>query len=258
MHSIVCIKSVVLSTPKGRMSRSPEKSVLNPFDRWALEMALQIKEAHGGTVTALSMGPPASESILREAMAMGVDQGVLLCDRAFAASDTLATSRSLTAAVRHLSPFDFLLFGVCAADSDTGQVGPQTASFLDIPMVGHVTRVESANGVFTLHRQLDGFLEQYELASPPVAMTIHPAAVEPRDPTLGALGTAFDSAFPITCLDIAAVGLEPRQVGVFGSPTRVLSVKPVDKKRVCEWIQGDPAIQADILVEKLVKAGLVG
>lgn len=256
MHILVCIKSVVMSAPKGKISRAPDNSILNPFDRPVIEMALRLKEAHDGVITALSMGPQTAEAALREAVAMGVDRAVLLCDRAFAGADTLATARVLAAAARHLAPFDLLLFGVQTADSDTGQVGPQTAVFLDLPLVTHVTRISAENDGITVERQMDGFLEAYALTLP-AALTLHPAAVQPRDAALGALGTAFDPVHPITRLNIADIGLDPKQAGVFGSPTRVLSMKPVKKQRVCQWIEGDPTVQAEILTEKLVKAGLV-
>ena len=124
MRIIVSIKSVVTRAPKGKTVRSAHHCTLNPFDRPAIETALRLKEAHGGTITAVSMGPASAKAALSEAMAMGVDRAVLACDPAFAGGDTLATATTLAAVVTYISPFDLLLFGTRTADSDTGQVGP--------------------------------------------------------------------------------------------------------------------------------------
>jgi len=126
VHIIVCIKSVVRSAPGGQAVRTPDNSELNPFDRPALEAALQIREALGGTITALSMGPQVNTEALAEAQAMGIDKGVLINDSALAGSDTLVTSRVLAAGIAKLAPYDLVMFGMRSSDSDTGQVGPQT------------------------------------------------------------------------------------------------------------------------------------
>lgn len=256
MHIIVCIKSVVTDAPRGKMVRTADKCALNPFDRPALEVALQLKEKHGGSVSVLSMGPPTAEATLREALAMGVDRAVLLCDPALAGCDTLATSTALCAAAHYLAPFELLLFGTRTSDSDTGQVGPQTAVLLELPMVTGAITIEGTPERLTVERKLDGFLEIYEVATP-AALTIHPTAAGPRDPALGGIADAFDE-MPVETITIGQVGLDPGQVGDAGSPTRVLSMQPVKKDRACQWIQGTPAAQADTLVRQLVDAGLIG
>ncbi|MBT8342393.1 MAG: electron transfer flavoprotein subunit beta/FixA family protein, partial [Desulfatitalea sp.] len=154
-HTIVCIKSVMRAASKGAGRRTPENSELNPFDRPALEAALQLKDEQGGSVTALSMGPAVATEALVEARAMGVDRAVLLCDAALAGSDTYVTSRVLAEAARRLSPFDFLLFGTRAADSDTGQVGPQTATAMEIPFVSGVRRMIPAGERWQAERLMD-------------------------------------------------------------------------------------------------------
>lgn len=256
MHIIVCIKSVVIEAPRGKIVRTPDKCALNPFDRPALEVALQLKEKHGGSVTVLTMGPPAAETTLREALAVGADRAVLLCDPALAGSDTLATSTALCAGVQSLAPFDLLLFGTRTSDSDTGQVGSQTAALLDIPMVIGTVKIDGTLDCLSVERKMDGFLEIYEL-TPPAALTIHPTAASPRDPALGDLAVAFDET-PIETVSISRLGLDPSLVGEAGSPTRVLSMKPIIKNRGCRWIEGTPATQADALVRQLVDAGLIG
>ncbi|BBO80635.1 electron transfer flavoprotein subunit beta [Desulfosarcina ovata subsp. sediminis] len=256
MHIIVCIKSVVTAAPRGKIVRTADQCAFNPFDRPALEIALQLKETHGGSVTVISMGPPTAAAALREAMAMGADRAALLCDAALAGSDTLATATALAATVTHLSPYDLLLFGTRTADSDTGQVGPQTSVLLGIPMVTGTTHVDLASGAITVSRQIDGFQETYALTAP-AALTVHPTAALPRDAALGGLAAAFDD-MPVEMLGIEQVGLDPKQVGDAGSPTRVLSMKPVKKQRACQWIEGTPVEQADALVRRLVETGLIG
>jgi electron transfer flavoprotein beta subunit len=256
LHIIVCIKSVVVDAPRGKIVRTADKCALNPFDRPALEVALQLKEKLGGSVTVLSMGPTTAETPLREAMAMGADRAVLLCDPALANSDTLATSTALCAGVRYLAPYDLLLFGTRTSDSDTGQVGPQTAVLSGLPLVTGAVKIDGAPGPLTVDRKVDGFLETYEVDLP-AALTIHPTAAVPRDPALGGIARAFDE-MPVETITISQLGLDPSLVGEAGSPTRVLSMKPIKKNRTCRWIEGTPAAQADALVRQLVDAGLIG
>lgn len=256
MHIIVCIKSVITEAPRGKINRTADKCALNPFDRPALEVALQLKAKHAGSITALSMGPPTAEASLREALAVGADRAVLLCDPALAGSDTLATSTAISAGVNYLAPFDLLLFGTRTSDSDTGQVGPQTAVLLNIPMLTGAIRIDGTPEGLTVMRQVDGFIERYDIAMP-AALTIHPTAAIPRDPALGDLAAAFDER-SIETLGIRQLGLDPNQVGDAGSPTRVLSMKAVKKTRACQWIEGTPVAQAEALVRQLVDSGLIG
>ncbi|WP_319524958.1 electron transfer flavoprotein subunit beta/FixA family protein [uncultured Desulfosarcina sp.] len=256
MHIVVCIKSVVVEAPKGKIVRTPDKCALNPFDRPVLEIAMQLKAAKGGSVTVLSMGPPSAEASLREAMAAGADRAVLLCDPALAGADTLATATALCAGIGSLAPFDLVLFGARTSDSDTGQVGPQTAVLLDLPMVSGARTIEVKAKTLTVSRDLDGILETYTLDMP-AALTVHPSAALPRDPELGKIVEAFDEK-TVESVTIDQLGLEPNQVGDAGSPTRVLSMKTVIRKRTCQWIEGTSDAQADALVKKLLEAGKIG
>ena len=256
MHTIICIKSVVTDAPRGKIVRTPENCAFNPFDRPALEIALDLKKVHGGSVTVLSMGPPTAGAILREALAAGADRAVLLCDPAFAGADTLATATALCAGVKYLSPYDVLLFGIRTSDSDTGQVGSQTAAMLDIPTVTGIVRIESGPENMTVQREVDGFMETYEV-TPPAAFTIHPKAALPKEPSLGGIATAFDE-MPVESIGIEQLDLDAQLVGEAGSPTRVLSMKPIKRNRSCRWIDGTPPQQADALVRHLVGEGLIG
>ncbi len=255
---IVCIKSVLLKTPGkgGKIVRNPETCALNPFDRPALETALALVREHGGAVTALSMGPEASKGAIYEAMAMGADKGVLLSDPALAESDTFATAVALAGAIKKSAPFDLLLFGARTADSDTGQVGSQTAVLLGLPLVTMVEHAQQTEEGITVCSRADGFVEEYSL-NLPGALTIHPMGPVPRDVGLSGISRAFEE-MEITTWNLADVGLQPEQVGLAGSPTEVLSMAGAAKKRQCEFIGGPAGDQARELIEKLVNKGLLG
>jgi electron transfer flavoprotein beta subunit len=256
LNITVCIKSVVLEAPGGKIVRRPDTCALNPFDRPALEMALRLRDKEGGTVSAISMGPDTAALALYEALAMGVDKAVLICDPALAGSDTLATSSALGAGLKKLNPFDLVIFGARSSDSDTGQVGPQTASLLDLPLVTGVFEFEGTESKMTAKRKQDGFMDIYALTLPGV-ITVHPAALEPRDAPLGGIEAAFKRG-AVEKMNLADLGLGSDKVGEDGSPTKVLSMNRIKHKRSCTMIDGAPAQQADALVEQLLKSGLIG
>lgn len=256
MHTIVCIKSVIVKAPEAGMVRSHDSTELNPFDRPVLETALRIKEDRGGTVTALSMGPESSISALSEARAMGVDRGVLACDPALAGSDTLATSTALAAAIGKLRPFDLVLFGTRTYDSDTGQVGPQAALLLGIPLVTQVHSIEHRDSGLYVERTADSFIEKFELSFPAV-LTIHPASVQPRDIDLAGIGPAFEKQ-DTKIWNLSDLELSPDQVGDAGSPTKVLSISKAKRHKRCEFLKGDALEQADELIKRLAESGMIG
>jgi len=253
---VVCIKSVILAAPEEQVLRTEDTSELNPFDRPVLEAALRLKELYGGHVTALSMGPEAGLSALSEARAFGVDREILICDPALAGSDTLATSTALGAALQKLSPFDLVLFGVRTADSDTGQVGPQTSVRLDIPFISMVSSMSSEKKFFRVKRVADHFVEEFQVPTP-AAFTIHPGAFTPRDLGLAGIGRAFESE-RVERWNLSDLGLMPDRVGDAGSPTRVLSMKRVKKTKQCEFLKGDAREQADELMKRLSHSGAIG
>jgi electron transfer flavoprotein beta subunit len=253
---IVCIKSVIINTPEHSVVRTSDSCELNPFDRPVLEQALRIKGVLGGTVTALSMGPESSAFILHEAMAMGVDHGVLLCDPALVGSDTLATSTVLGAAIKKLDPVDLILFGTRSSDSDTGHVGPQTAVLLDLPMVTWAHSIEAIESGLLVERRIDGFRERFELPFPSM-LTIHPNSVEPRDLGLSGIKEAFEEE-DIQRWTLSDLGLSPLVVGEKGSPTRVLSLSRADSDKQCEFLDGTAEEQVEELLRRLLDAGLIG
>ncbi|MBN1848740.1 MAG: electron transfer flavoprotein subunit beta/FixA family protein [Deltaproteobacteria bacterium] len=256
LNIIICIKAVVLEAPDGKVIRTSETCALNPFDRPAIEMAIRLRDEAGGTVTAVSMGPESGSLALYEALAMGVDHVVLVSDPSLAGSDTFATSTVLSAAIRKLAPFDLLLFGTRTSDSDTGQVGPQTSVLLDIPLVTGVTAVTRKKANFIVERKIDEFIEEYEVALPG-ALTIHASALQPRDASLMGLETAYGQE-QFTLMTLKDLDILAEQVGDNGSPTKIINMQRIQKKRKCEMIQGSVEEQAEELVRRLKEAGHIG
>jgi len=228
MNIIVCIKQVpdakdVRLDPKtNTMAREGVVSIMNPFDRHALEAAVQLKESIGGTVTALSMGPPQAEEVLREAVSCGSDGGSLISDRAFAGADTWATTYTLGKAVEKLGEFDLIVCGKQAIDGDTAQVGPGLAYRLDIPYVTCVRKIVSCeNGTLRLERMMDDGYDEVEVDLPAL-ITVVKEINEPRIPSLKGKMKAKKIEIPV--LSAADIGADPDCIGLPGSPTQVQRV----------------------------------
>lgn len=255
-NMLVCIKSVVIEAPKGTALRTPENSELNPFDRPALEAALQIREELGGTVTAMTMGPAVSMEVLAEARAMGADRAVLVIDPALSESDTVVTSRVLARAIHKTGPYDMVFFGTRTADSDTGQVGPQTATLLDLPFVSRVKTVRFREGAWEVVRTMDDWDETWRVRSP-WAATMDVRAFPPRPVGLLEITEVYEAPC-VQEWSLADLDFEPGEVGLAGSPTRVLSMETVPRTRTCHMLEGEPQEQADALMEQLTQAGIIG
>lgn len=256
LNIIVCVKSVVINAPGGKVIRSADNCELNVFDRPAIEMAVKLREENGGTVTAVTMGPDTGAVALYEALAMGVDRAVLLSDRAFAGSDTLATSKVLAACINKLKPFDLVIFGVRTSDSDTGQVGPQTAVHLRLPCVTGVTGLEAEDSGLKLERTVDEYIETLRMEMPGV-LSIDPRAVQPRDPGLSMIEKAFKAgAFEI--MNLSDLNLTGKGLGTKESPTKLVSMNRIKRMKKCEFIEGTPEEQADELVKRLRSGGYIG
>ncbi|MBN2021846.1 MAG: electron transfer flavoprotein subunit beta/FixA family protein [Pirellulales bacterium] len=188
--SIVCVKqvpdtaniTVEAMKDDGTVNRAALPAIFNPEDLHALETALAIRDAHGGTVTVLSMGPPKAADVLRECLFRGADRAILLTDRRAAASDTLATSYILSQAIRTVGRFDFVFCGRQAIDGDTAQVGPQCAEKLGIPQVTYLEGIESLSGdVVQIRRNIGQGWEVVETRLP-VLVTVIDTANRPRPP----------------------------------------------------------------------------
>ena len=189
--------------------------VLNHADESAVELAIRLRDSHGGRVTAMTMGPKRAEGMLRELISCGVDEAVLLTDRAFAGADTLATARALTAAAKTLGPFDLLLFGRRAADGETGQVGAMTAALMEIPCVANVTSVEYEN-TRCAHQLIETGTVHWEVKLP-AALTLCEWSYALRLPTMRGLRTAKQT--DIRTMKPMDIGItDPLQIGLKGSP----------------------------------------
>ncbi len=214
--------AVKMDEATGTMIREGVESIVNPLDLYAIEVAVRLREAHGGQVTALSMGPPSAEKAVREAIAMGCDDGILVSDRAFAGSDTWATSYVIAKAIEKLGAVDLIICGERATDGDTGQVGPATAAFLNLPVAGYVSKVGVVmDGRITLHRLVEEGYEVVEMILPAV-LTVVKEAADPRLPTLRGKRKARAAEVPVWTP--AEIGVRPQDVGLKASPTRVVKI----------------------------------
>ncbi|MDJ0766300.1 MAG: electron transfer flavoprotein subunit beta/FixA family protein [Myxococcota bacterium] len=252
-NAIVCIKAVIKGGTDAHVNRSEHVTELNPFDRQAIHLALALTSQYGGSVTALSIGPASCDFVLYEAVALGCDQGVLICDERIRGSDTIATSRVLAAGIQQLPKADLIFMGTQTSDSDASQVGPQTAVMLDLPLVTRVQSIAPERDTLRLERIADGFREVYNVA-PPAVLTIHPSAAEPPCPSLLGLEMAYQSA-PIAHWSLDKIGLDEHRVGDSGSPTRVQSISEISTDRECKFLDGTVAEQTETLLKNYIHQG---
>lgn len=254
MNIVVCIKQVPETTEvrvdpeTNALIREGMKSVINPVDENALEAALQLREAHGGTVTVITMGPPQAEEALRQAMAMGADEAILLSDPASRGSDTLATSYSLAQMVRKVGEVDLILCGKQAIDGDTGQVGPGLAERLGIPQVTFAIELSVEDGKLRAKRVLDDFFEVLEVRLPAV-VTVVKQVNDPRHPSMRNVLKAKRAE--IATWTLADLEADPKQSGFDGSPTQVIRVCPPEKRRGGKRIEGTSEEVAEELAQAI-------
>ena len=260
MHIVVCIKQVpdtadVKIDPKTHtLIREGVASIINPFDVYAIEEGLRIKERAGGTVTVITMGPPQADAALREAISMGADNAVLVSDRAFAGSDTWATSYTLAMAVRKLGDYSVILCGKQASDGDTAQVGPGIAAHLDLPQITYVRKIEEIDEKHVVAERLmeTGF---EALESPlPCLLTVVKEINEPRLPSLR--GKMAARKAQIVSWKAADLGCDPRSIGLDGSPTKVVRIFTPPARTGGVIFKGEPEEMAAQLVGKLKDAVL--
>ena len=261
MNIIVCIKQVPNTTnvqidhETGRLKRDGLESIINPFDEYAIEEGVRIKERVGGKVTVITMGPPQAEAVLREAIAKGADEGVLLSDRAFGGADTLATSYALSTAVRFLGNFDIVVCGKQASDGDTAQVGPGIAEMLDIPHVAYVKKVESVdNKTIKVERMMEDGCDLIE-SSLPVLLTVVKEINNPRVASLKGKMAAKKAVIKV--LDAAAIGADVKKTGLNGSPTQVMKIFTPPQRTGGEKFTGEPNKVAVDLVKRLSDLSLI-
>ncbi|MFP4433319.1 MAG: electron transfer flavoprotein subunit beta/FixA family protein [Phycisphaerae bacterium] len=224
--------AVKMDPETGTMIREGVDAIVNPLDLYAIEAALRLREAHGGEIIAISMGPPRAESALREAISMGCDGGVLASGREFAGSDTWATSYALAAVVRKLGEVDLVLCGERATDGDTGQVGPGIAAFLDWPIVSYVSEFSAVAGsTARVHRLVEAGHEVLDVDLPAV-MTVIKEIGDPRLPTLR--GKQHSRAVDVPAWGADELGVDAEELGLSGSPTQVVKIFRPTVTRQCE------------------------
>ena len=260
MDIVVCIKQVPETTnvgwnpETGTLMREGVPGVLNPNDKNALEAGLQLKEAHGGTLTAVSMGPAQAEEALREALSMGVDQAILLTDSRFAGADTYATAYTLSLALKKIGKFDLILCGKETADAWTGQVGPQLAEFMNLPQLTYATEIESDGRAVRIKQKLDD--RHRILESPlPALVTLERHANRPRIPPMDQIMEAFKKE--VVVWGAKDLGGDNGNFGLRGSPTqtRKVYIKKTERRKV-QFLEGEAEKKAQELIQILKQKNL--
>lgn len=258
MKIVVCVKQVpdtadgVSYKPDGTLNRSAMLAIMNPDDKAGLEAALRLKEQYGAEVTVITMGLPKASEVLREALAMGADKGILITDRVLGGADTWATSQTLAAGIRNLE-YDLIITGRQAIDGDTAQVGPQIAEHLHIPVISYVQDIKIEGSYIIAERQ---FEDRYHIlkAKMPCLITALSELNEPRYMTPGGIFDAYDEELTVWGrADLK--DLEDSNIGLAGSPTKIAKAHDKEKKgtgTIYKDLDADSAAQTvfDRLKEK--------
>jgi len=255
---IVCVKQVpdtkggVKFNPDGTLDRGAMLTIMNPDDKAGLEAALRLKDQYGAEVTVLTMGLPKAEDVLREAIAMGADNGILVTDRVLGGADTWATSTTIAGAIRNIKDYDIIITGRQAIDGDTAQVGPQIAEHLGLPQVSYAENVEIDGDCLKVQRQ---FEDRYHIikVKMPCVITALAELAEPRYMTVGGIVDAYDSKeVKVWGLEDLKDTVDEANIGLKGSPTRVkqsFTKQPKAAGTVLKDLTPDEAV--DAIVAKL-------
>ena len=255
MNIIVCVKQVPetadvkIDPSTNTLIREGVASIINPFDAYAIEEGVRLKEKFGGKVTVLTMGPPQAAEALREAISVGADEGILVSDRAFAGSDTWATSYTLSKVVEKFGDYDLILCGKQASDGDTAQVGPGISTHLDIPQVTYVKKIEEIKDKKAkVERMVEEGFEIIEIPLP-CLMTVVKEINEPRIPSLK--GKMKAKKAEIKTWTAADINVDRSKIGLEGSPTKVVKIFTPPPRPGGQMLKGEPAEVAEELVEFL-------
>ena len=244
MHFVVCVKQVPDTTDikihpeTNTLMREGVESIVNPFDMYAIEEAIRMKEKLGGTITVLSMGPPQADAVLREAISMGADGGILVSGREFAGSDTWATSYALAMAIKKIGDYSIILCGKQASDGDTAQVGPGIATHLDLPQVTYVRKIDEIDQNHVVaERMLEEGSEIIDCPIPCV-LTVVKELNEPRLPSLR--GKMAAKKADITQWSADDIECDQSRIGLEGSPTKVVKIFSPPPRQGGEMLEGEP------------------
>ena len=265
MHIVVCVKQVPDATnvrinpETNTLMREGVESIINPFDEYALEEALRLKDQFGARVTVVSMGPPQATVVIREALARGADDGALISSRAFGGADTLATSYTISQSIKTLcngkTP-DLVLFGKQAIDGDTAQVGPGVSEFLDVPLVTYVKTLKlDKDGHYEVECPMDDGMNVIQ-GKLPAVMTVLKEASTPRFAPLS--GWMAAKKAPITILNEKDINADPAKIGLKGSPTKVVTIFPPPTKSGGDKVdaRGKPDVAVQAIMKLLKKKGI--
>lgn len=259
MKIVVCVKQVPdtnevrIDPITGTLIREGVPSIINPDDKNALEEALRLKDETGAHVTVLTMGPPQAESALREALAMGADEAVLLTDRAFGGADTWATSLTLAKALNKLE-YDIVFAGRQAIDGDTAQVGPEMAEHLNIPQITYVERVDIEGNELKVRRALEDGYETLKVKMP-CLLTAIKELNNPRYMNMGSIFTCFGKE--IRKMGADDLDVDKSELGLSGSPTRVRQSFTKGPKTPGEKVSTTPSESAGIVTLRLMERHLI-
>jgi electron transfer flavoprotein beta subunit len=257
VNIVVCVKQVPDTTAKKQLgpdfllNREELESVVNPFDEYALEEALRLREAHEGEVTVLTMGPSSAEDTMRKVLAMGADKGVLVSDPALHGSDWRATCRVLTKVLATLS-FDIVLTGMESTDARSGLVPGGLAELLGLPLLTYAAKLEISNGRARIDRQITGGFQSIEAALPAV-VSIVKGANEPRYPSLKGIMAAKRKE--IQRLGLADLGIPADEVGLAASKTPVTAATPRPEKSAGQVLRPETPEEAAVLIADFLQAG---
>lgn len=254
MKIIVCIKQVPDTTEikinpvTGTLIRDGVPSIINPDDKGGLEAALALKDRYGAHITVITMGPPQADAVLREALAMGADEAILLTDRKFAGADTLATSHALAAAIKRME-WDLIVTGRQAIDGDTAQVGPQIAEHLDVPQVTYVKELSyDGKSLFTIKKETEDGYQILEAKSP-LLVTLLSSANKPRYMSVKGIVNAIDKE--VLVWGVSDIEADESQMGLKGSPTKVHKAFSKGVKSAGEQFEVEPEEAVGIIISKL-------
>ena len=257
MKIIVCVKQVpdtkggVKFNPDGTLDRGAMLTIMNPDDKAGLEAALRLKDQYGAEVTVLTMGLPKAEDVLREAIAMGADNGILVTDRVLGGADTWATSTTIAGAIRNIKDYDIIITGRQAIDGDTAQVGPQIAEHLGIPVISYAEGIEVDGDSVIVKRQYEDRHHMLK-AKMPVLITALSELNEPRYMTPGGIFDAVDAE--ITTWGRAdLVDVNDGDLGLKGSPTKIAKASDKVRKGAGEKVAPDSPDEAvEYIMDKLL------
>jgi electron transfer flavoprotein beta subunit len=255
LKMVVCIKQVPMVSElpwdpaTGTLKRDLAEGMMNPACRSAMEAALRLRDAEDGEITAITMGPPMAEEVLREAIALGADRGILITDRRMVGADTSVTSHILARAIeKACAGFDLILCGCSTSDSETAQVGPQLAEELDLPGVAYVDEITVSGRTVQVQRLADNFLETLEMDLPAL-VTVTTGVHAPRYVPMGGLQAAFTRA-EIKTLGAEALSLDPEMLGAKASATKILGVTSPTAGKKNIVLTGTPKQIVELLFDR--------